>query len=934
MRYDLTRLGEHEFEDMSQALAVCVLGAGVSVFGDGPDGGREATFEGLVRYPDPAPDGRWNGYGVVQAKYKRSPAGTSDDTAWFVGMVTKELNNWTNPDKNRVKRGRLPEYLVFTTNVMLSADPGRGGIDSVGTLIDSYRDKLPLKGFAVWHHKQLCTYLDVYQAVRRTYRGFITPGDVLAQLETLLQGSAATLGPTLTSHAAKELVAQQWVRLGESGDPENQRLPLGDVAVDLPARCPAMDGDGKAPEEKTDGIVVRLLELGEGVRRPSKIDGFRRNAVVIGGPGQGKSTVGQLLCQAYRVAMLDERPDSVLGAEAARLRTHLRGEFAKLRLPQPRCRRWPIQVSLSKYGDAIAGGEDISLLRFLSTTMSSRTEITPAQLKAWLEEWPWLLVLDGFDEVAAPSVRETLINRISDFFIDAAEVDADLLVVATTRPQGYADELSPEDYDHFHLLPLSVAEALNYARRLVDVRHRSDPDLHEQVLARVNNAASELLTARLMRTPLQVTIMSLLLERRPRAPQDRYGLFEAYYSTLYDREVGKATDVARLLDDNRGHVDHLHERVGMILQTRAESAGDADAALPSEELEQLAVARLTSEGVSEAQASGLAARLVKAATDRLVLLVPRVVGTVGFEIRSLQELMAARAITKAAPEEVVTRLRLLAPSAHWRNTWLFAASRIFAEHQYQRHGIISLLAEIDSDSFLGMLVCPGARLAIDMLDEDVAAKAPVFERLLVKHALGLVEAFPGNDIDRVATVILGIVNKDPQAKALVDRRLEQALATQKRQALVAIRMLGAWTDSVGATSAAARQRISRLAAEVRDDLKVGAARLAGLHRGLASFAITPPPSTIGDPGRVITDYMRKTGYGADDIVRARRLFADLGRRVNVPSELADPDVQEKLVAVLDGLPEKDWPAGNAVYDQLLHWSERRSVATPETETWG
>ena len=148
------------------------------------------------------------------------------------------------------------------------------------------------------------------------------------------------------------------------------------------------------------------------------------------------------------------------------------------------------------------------------------------------------------------------------------------------------------------------------------------PDLHQQVLARVGSAAGEALTASLMRTPLQVTIMSLLLRTGGRAaPQDRYGLFEAYYSTLYDREVGKATDVARLLNENRGHVDHLHERVGMILQTRAEGRGSADAALPSDELEQLAVARLTSEEVTEAQASGLAARLVKAATDRLVLLV-------------------------------------------------------------------------------------------------------------------------------------------------------------------------------------------------------------------------------------------------------------------------------------------------------------------------
>jgi hypothetical protein len=40
--FDLTRLGDREFEHLSQALALQVLGPAVSVFGDGLDGGREA----------------------------------------------------------------------------------------------------------------------------------------------------------------------------------------------------------------------------------------------------------------------------------------------------------------------------------------------------------------------------------------------------------------------------------------------------------------------------------------------------------------------------------------------------------------------------------------------------------------------------------------------------------------------------------------------------------------------------------------------------------------------------------------------------------------------------------------------------------------------------------------------------------------------------
>ena len=54
------------FERLVQALSVSVLGKGVVIFGNGPDGGREATFEGTVPYPSETD--RWDGYIVVQAK--------------------------------------------------------------------------------------------------------------------------------------------------------------------------------------------------------------------------------------------------------------------------------------------------------------------------------------------------------------------------------------------------------------------------------------------------------------------------------------------------------------------------------------------------------------------------------------------------------------------------------------------------------------------------------------------------------------------------------------------------------------------------------------------------------------------------------------------------------------------------------------------------
>lgn len=46
--YNLTGLSTRSFEQLVQALCCRVLGAGTVVFGDGPDGGREATYTGRL----------------------------------------------------------------------------------------------------------------------------------------------------------------------------------------------------------------------------------------------------------------------------------------------------------------------------------------------------------------------------------------------------------------------------------------------------------------------------------------------------------------------------------------------------------------------------------------------------------------------------------------------------------------------------------------------------------------------------------------------------------------------------------------------------------------------------------------------------------------------------------------------------------------------
>ncbi len=948
--YDLTRLGDREFEHLSQALALQVLGPGVSVYGDGPDGGREATFKGRMRFPEPGEP--WNGYGVVQAKFKRRRGSNREDTDAFLHAVAAELNRWADPKSNRVKRGRVPQYLLFITNVVLSAVPGSGGVDRVHALIQGYAGRVGLKEWQLWHHDTLCRLLDLHPEIRRTYAAFITPSDVLARLEGLLGEAPAAVGRRLAVHAAKELTAQQWVRLGQAGHPTNEKLLLSEVAVDLPAhlRFDRVDRPELAETINVGGLVEHLIGRGETVLRPSCKPMANPRVVIVGGPGQGKSTLGQLLCQIYRAALLADRPEESIGPDATHVLQSVRLHLSRLAIATPACRRWPLQVSLSAYGDALAEYPDMSLLRFLAQQVSRRTpdQVTASELHRWLGAWPWLLVLDGLDEVAAPIIRERMLQHVSDFLTDAADVDADLMVVGSTRPQGYATEFS--FFEHFQLRPLDQREAVGYAGRLAAVRHANDPDLEAQVVARIGQAAKEPITARLLSSPLQVTIMSILLERHTRAPQDRHSLFDAYYQTIYDREAAKPGPVGLLLDQQRGNVNLLHERVGLLLQIRAERSGDAEALLPRQDLHHLAFQRLHDEGHAEADAKRLATQLVNAATNRLVLLVPLTNDAVGFEIRSLQELMAARALVAGDSAAVLERLKRLAPSAHWRNTWLLAAGRAFTHHEHLRDPIMTLLEHVDTDDMLAMLVMPGARLAIEILDDDVAAQAPRYRHLFAKRALELLALAPDvTTAQHLADALWDVCNAHPPTRLMVEESVKRALATGGPASVAAVMVLARWEQGIGGLAMSARQRLHLLVQSLDQHQRRTLAPLAFMYpdgplQGLAGVDPLPVPKS-GLLANRLRKYVRTDSLAEDSKQRAKLVLERLSRvrlvlqdqrsavydlvyKDGPPDDggaLADPNVQEVIVNAGVELAVRDWQTAGMLYGVLANWAARRPV---------
>lgn len=204
--FDFTRIGERRFEDLCRAVAVHVLGPGIEVFGDGPDGGREAAFRGAVAYPSTDLARGWNGYIVVQAKYRRQGEGNKD-ADWLCREITKELSAWSATGTSRVRHGELPEYLIIATNVRLSSVAGRGGRARVRAHLDELGSALGLKGHATWDANQLTTYLNAYHGLATHFTEAITPGAVFAGMKAKLDQlhtTPATTGRRLVGKGGPE----------------------------------------------------------------------------------------------------------------------------------------------------------------------------------------------------------------------------------------------------------------------------------------------------------------------------------------------------------------------------------------------------------------------------------------------------------------------------------------------------------------------------------------------------------------------------------------------------------------------------------------------------------------------------------------------------------------------------------------------------------
>ncbi|MFY1663745.1 NACHT domain-containing protein [Pseudomonas sp. Pseu.R1] len=769
MDYDFSRLSTRTFEQMVQSLALTIMGGGVNIFGDGPDGGREATFEDVKSFPDSTAP--WTGYGVIQAKFRQKPG--VKDSSWAVKELKDEL------DKISTNTARKPEYYIFVTNVVLTPVANTGGKDKLTAVLNKYKKTLGLKDFRIWDRDQLCAFLDICTDVRTAYRAWITPGDVLSKILEHMAPKTQDFREVMLNFVQKELRGEQYVNLGQAGHSGKDRVQLASVFVDLPiAETSFTAGFSSGPvehpdEERATIGVIHALSIIAGQKLDPETTSRRHNVLVpkastkppgkivfIGGPGQGKSTLTQFFCQLHRSAFIIQHSQKVITSEIKEACDVIFDQCSEESISPPKLPRFPLRIELNKFAAALANEKCSSLFNYILHRIKEKSErdLKSEDLRKWLSSYPWIIALDGLDEVPASSNRSQVLDSVHDFLIDANDCNADLLLIATSRPQGYDDDFSDMYYNHYRLCELTADQALHYAKRLIVRKCGDDTDKIQTLTSRMERASNEPATIRLMKSPLQVTIMALLVESLGEPPKERWRLFNEYYQVINRREKERDIPAAKLLNSFQADIDFIHQKVGANLQIKSEKKGGTEALLSEQEFSEIIINRLKDEGHDGEKGEKFKNDVIEAALLRLVFLVAPQEGRIGFEIRSLQEFMAAQYISSGNDIDVSNRLKSIAHATHWRNVFLFAAGRCFHERQHLRDSIFSICSQLNDgmDQSLpydvNKLILSGSEIALDIIDDGAISNQPAQLRIFARLAIRLVELPPCDEQMRLAGV--------------------------------------------------------------------------------------------------------------------------------------------------------------------------------------
>ncbi|MGP9664974.1 NACHT domain-containing protein [Halomonas sp. AOP22-C1-8] len=671
--YDLSQLDNHSFESMVNYLALRVLGNGVTGFAAGADGGRDGYLEGAAPYPTTKDS--WSGVWYIQSKFHK-PNLSKNQQKWLYEQVRNEIDLFH-------KRGRtIPDVWIIATNIEPTAVKDTGSYDRIKRLIHSELSS-EIK-FDIWGGRKILDFLGKDPDVAKHYGHFLTPGNVLSSLYESINDKYTQAKAIIEHLIVNQFNEQAYTKLEQAGSSSDARPKIHQLFVDLPFTVASSQYESFLDTLATSATCNHKISCwsSESVRGRDYGKALKRSRVYIlkGGPGQGKSTLGQFYSQIQRASfILNEGGPNVLPA-VVETANELRGVAERLGL-WTNVPRIPVQVELKEFATWYGGRRDKEskgILSYLAERIAAKTEqqVLSGTLKRAIGTKSWFFNFDGLDEVPN-DVKDNIADEIIKFTDEILpSVDSDALVLCTTRPQGYSGQFEKLDASTAVLSQLPVNIALLCATAVVRFgRTESEGDYSVETLS---NAMHSEQVRELMTTPLQSHIMAVVVRDGGRPPEKRWELFENFYRVMKKRESQKNFKDPRI--NNLLREDKLlkaiHARLGIALHAKAEISIGAEATLEKKEFEKLS--RETVTMLSDANIDETLSALMEATTERLVFVnTPDNSDYVRFDIRQLQEFFAGEFIyTDVTAITMRDRIDVICADAHWREVMHFLLSSL------------------------------------------------------------------------------------------------------------------------------------------------------------------------------------------------------------------------------------------------------------------
>ena len=419
-KYNLEVLGHEEFERLCQSLIQQIIGPGAKVYGMGRDGSREATFKGKAPYP--SKEEQWGGSWIFQAKFHDvQQIGPKEARRRLLVELDDELSKITEKYKHPC------DNFILMTNVSLTPAFQKGIKDRIDNeIIPKYHHVI--KHIHVWGAEEICRFLDDYPGIRQTYAHLLVSGDIIARLLRLIEREETDLDELVKLYCQGCLDHEKYAALDDAGDVEDERIALQRVFIDLDAKPLRLPQDPQALER-----LPEWLKQAADDERSSALsyllDDSIPGLVLIGGPGEGKSTLGQYLAQIHRARLIGRLNELEENIE----------EFEKC-IP-----RIPFRILLREYAQWVSSRNNSdSLFHYLAHHVSqvSGRDVNPEHIHKIIKSNPVLLILDGLDEVPEKKLRRRVLDNITSFVHQVRDIlKGNLRVIATTRPYGYSQEI-------------------------------------------------------------------------------------------------------------------------------------------------------------------------------------------------------------------------------------------------------------------------------------------------------------------------------------------------------------------------------------------------------------------------------------------------------------------------------------------------------------